>query len=69
MKKQKLKKLKLNRKSVSNLNASVVKGGYFTSGCSDGCTPFQTALYCTYGNCTGDCGGGTGFTNCPFDDW
>ncbi|KAB8152421.1 hypothetical protein EZY14_013495 [Kordia sp. TARA_039_SRF] len=68
MKKQKVTKLKLSKKSISNLNKSAVKGG-FSEGCSDGCTPFQTALYCTNANCTGDCGGGTGFHNCPLDDY
>jgi hypothetical protein len=68
MKKQKINKLKLNKKSISELNQEVVHGG-FSSGCSDGCTPFQTALYCTNMNCTGDCGNGSFFPNCPLDDY
>ncbi len=69
MKKQKLVKLSLNKKSISNLRESAILGGSFSAGCSDGCTPFQTALNCTNTNCTSDCGHGSGYTNCPFDDY
>ncbi|WP_420574002.1 hypothetical protein [Kordia sp.] len=59
MKKQNLKGLSLNKKSVSNLNQQHVKGGGITDGCSDGCTPFQTAWNCTKGaDCTADCNNG-----------
>lgn len=54
MKKKKLNlKLDLSKKIVSNLNA--IKGGYFSEGCTDGCSPFPTVTNCTNGNCTGDC--------------
>jgi len=52
MKKQKMKGLSLNKKSISQLNNDTIKGGQFTGGCSDGCTPAQTAWNCTGGNCT-----------------
>jgi hypothetical protein len=68
MKKQKINKLKLNKKSISELNQEII-GGVFSTGCSDGCTPFQTALRCTYFNCTNDCGGGSGMPSCPLDDY
>ena len=64
MKKKKLKGLKLNKKSISNLDSNQINGGEmigdgnFTIGCTDGCTIFQTAWNCTRGNCTGDCDGG-----------
>lgn len=62
MKKQKIKGLSLNKKSISKLNKDNVQGGglsdYCTFGCTDGCTPAQTAWNCTRGNCTGDCGHG-----------
>ena len=62
MKKQKIKGLSLNKKSISNLTKSELQGGgfsdYCTFGCTDGCTPAQTAWNCTRGNCTGDCGMG-----------
>lgn len=68
MKKRKLGKLSINKKSISDLNREIVNGGLFSTGCSDGCTPFQTAFNCTLGNCTGDCGNGSGHSGCPFDD-
>lgn len=59
MKKQKMKGLSLNKKSISNLNKDEVKGGawtrYCTYGCTDGCTIAQTFWNCTRGNCTADC--------------
>lgn len=58
MKKKTLKGLELNKKSISNLNAEVV-GGKFSGGCTDGCTPFQTALNCSKGNCSQDCANGS----------
>ncbi len=55
MKKKKVNgKLNLNKKAISNLNAQAVNGG-FTSGCTDGCGPFQTEFRCTQGDCTNDC--------------
>ena len=57
MKKQNLENLKLNKNSISNLNAESSKGG-ITTGCTDGCTPFQTAFRCSHADCTNDCGGG-----------
>ena len=58
MKKKKLKGLNLNKKSISNLDGNQVNGGGFTQGCTDGCTPLQTAWNCSRGNCTGDCDNG-----------
>lgn len=71
MKKQKSIKLALNKKSISDLNKEVVQGGLFTTGCSDGCSPFPTILNCTQTNCTADCNGGTTFNLfCgPFHDY
>ncbi len=68
MKKKNLKSLKINKKSISNLNIENAKGGRFTGGCTDGCTPFQTAWNCTEGGaCTGDCDGGlSGINKCPY---
>jgi len=63
MKKRKLGKLSINKKSISDLNREIVNGGLFSTGCSDGCTPFQTAF-----NCTGDYGNRSGHPGCPFDD-
>lgn len=56
MKKKKINsKLNLSKKIITNLNE--VKGGGFTDGCTDGCSPAQTAWNCTAGgNCSGDCG-------------
>ena len=66
MKKKDLKGLSLNKKSISNLNKDKITGGddpirKFTNGCTDGCTPFQTAWNCSRGNCTGDCDGGASY--------
>lgn len=61
MKKKNLKGLSLNKKSISNLNEEQIKGGRFTRGCTDGCTPLQTAWNCSAGNCTGDCSGGASY--------
>lgn len=66
MKKQKLTGLELNKKSITNLNIEIIHGGGFSAGCSDGCSPFQTALNCTRANCTQDCSGG-GSAICPYD--
>ncbi|MGH1387984.1 hypothetical protein [Kordia sp.] len=59
MKKQKLKNLNLNKKSISNLNHHAINGGAqgFTAGCTDGCGSAggATLWNCTEGNCTGDC--------------
>ncbi|MGH1385765.1 class I lanthipeptide [Kordia sp.] len=58
MKKKKIKGLSLNKKSISSLNKDQLQGGasaFCTNGCSDGCSPFQTAWNCTRGNCTNDC--------------
>ncbi|WP_298517108.1 hypothetical protein [uncultured Kordia sp.] len=57
MKKRNLKSLKLNKKSISDLNKDDnLVGGAFTSGCSDGCGPLKTAWNCTRADCTSDCG-------------
>ncbi|WP_298425996.1 hypothetical protein [uncultured Kordia sp.] len=61
MKKRDLNGLKLNKKSISNLNPGLIIGGKFTAGCSDGCTPFQTAWNCTRTECSDDCGNGASF--------
>ncbi len=61
MKKKNLDGLKLNKKLISNLNEDLIVGGLFTAGCSDGCTPFQTAWNCTRTECSDDCGGGISF--------
>ncbi len=66
MKKKALQGLKLNKKSISNLNSDLINGGGFSAGCSDGCSPFQTALNCTRPNCTDDCSGG-GSILCPYN--
>jgi hypothetical protein len=62
MKKKTLKGLRLNKKNISRLNQEDVMGGFTlgqcTTGCTDGCTPFQSLLNCTEANCTGDCGNG-----------
>jgi hypothetical protein len=57
MKKRKLTSLRLNKKSISNLNSNIIGGakGWFTTGCTDGCTPFATEGFCTLTNCTADC--------------
>jgi hypothetical protein len=57
MKKQKLKKLSINKESISQLNSDSITGGN-TSGCSDGCSLFQTVLRCTQADCTADCDDG-----------
>lgn len=56
-------KLSLKKEAIAKLNndqLSQVNGGagFWTTGCTDGCTTkvsFQTALMCTYQNCTADC--------------
>ncbi len=54
MKKKKLNlKLDLSKKVVSNLNS--IKGGYWSQGCTDGCSPYATFYNCTRGDCTNDC--------------
>jgi hypothetical protein len=61
MKKQKMKGLSLNKKSISQLNQDKLQGGgsqYCTFGCTDGCSITQTLWNCTRGNCTADCTGG-----------
>ncbi|KAA2239404.1 hypothetical protein F0L74_24695 [Chitinophaga agrisoli] len=63
MKKIKLNvdKLQLSKEKITSLqNAEMdqLKGGDFTDGCSDGCSPFQTAWNCTKADCTADCTGG-----------
>ncbi len=59
MKKKKVTvKLNLNKKAISNLNSRTVNGGWFTTGCSDGCTPVQTAWNCTGTFCSNDCNNG-----------
>ncbi|MGH1387985.1 class I lanthipeptide [Kordia sp.] len=80
MKKQKLKNLSLNKKSISNLSNTQIKGGLpgwltFAAGCSDGCSDGcgslgATLWNCTEGNCSADCDTfacDTGFlcTSCP----
>ena len=66
MKKKSFKGLSLNKKSVSNLNPENITGGGFTAGCTDGCTPYQTAWNCTRGgDCTADCTGGNNSNLCP----
>ena len=66
MKKKNLKSLELKKSSISNLNAETLKGGVdYSDGCTDGCTPFQTALNCTKSNCTDDATKGSlNFTVC-----
>ncbi|WP_165026976.1 TIGR04149 family rSAM-modified RiPP [Dysgonomonas sp. ZJ279] len=60
---KKLKKLTLNKSIVANLGndeLNQLKGGGFTSGCTDGCTTSvigQSYWNCTNTNCTNDCYG------------
>jgi hypothetical protein len=61
MKKKNLNGLKLNKKLISNLNEEQIVGGKFTTGCTDGCTPIQTAWNCTRTECSQDCGGGVSY--------
>jgi len=65
MKKRQLIGLALNKKSISNLNSNAINGGGFSAGCTDGCSPAQTALNCTRANCTDDCMGGISIL-CPY---
>jgi len=58
MKKKFQKNLKLSKKTISGFNDQAIKGG-FSEGCSDGCTPLQTWLNCSAGNCSDDCTGGS----------
>lgn len=58
---QKLKKINLNLEKdvIAFLNEdsmSEMKGGGWTSGCTDGCSPAQSWGPCTNANCTYDCG-------------
>ncbi|XLS30235.1 class I lanthipeptide [Flavobacteriaceae bacterium M23B6Z8] len=48
-------KLMLNKKAISSLNKDNINGGFFTTGCSDGCSPAQTQFNCTNGACSKDC--------------
>ncbi|MGH1387986.1 hypothetical protein [Kordia sp.] len=66
MKKQKLQRLHLNKKSISNLNHLSINGGAqgFTSGCTDGCASIGFTLWnCSLTNCTADCPSGEDFCN------
>ncbi|WP_298418850.1 hypothetical protein [uncultured Kordia sp.] len=68
MKKKAIKGFVLNKNSISNLNSDAINGGGFSAGCTDGCTPFQTALNCTRANCSADCGNGSnGICTVPID--
>jgi hypothetical protein len=61
MKKRKLPgKLNLNKKAISHLNSKTLNGNgaWFTTGCTDGCSPAQTALNCTGTLCSNDCTNG-----------
>ena len=51
-------KLRLNKKAISHLNTTNVKGGWFTTGCTDGCSPAQTEWNCTGTMCSKDCTNG-----------
>lgn len=56
MKKRNFKLLSLNKKSISNLSSTKVKGRGFTSGCTDGCGSISVSHWnCTQANCTADC--------------
>ncbi|MGH1386252.1 hypothetical protein [Kordia sp.] len=59
MKRKSLQGLRLKKENISNLSKEELTGGAITGGCSDGCTPFQSAWNCTRGNCTGDCENGS----------
>lgn len=59
-----MKKLKLNKEVISNISNNEMKNlkggylGFFTTGCTDGCTgtvTFHTAWRCTKSACTTDC--------------
>ena len=57
-----MKKLKLNKEVITNLDSvrgGKAKQGFWTTGCSDGCSLLQTVFRCTKADCTADCG----FTN------
>ena len=55
-----MNKLKLNKEIISNLDSvkggKVARKGFWTTGCSDGCSLLQTILRCSKDNCTVDCG-------------
>ena len=62
---KKLKKLTLNKIDVANLSKDEqeqLKGGGWSAGCTDGCTPLQTHGNCTNANCTADCDYGSYYT-------
>ena len=64
MKKKNLQGLRLKKENISNLRQQQISGGGITGGCSDGCTPFQSAWNCTGGDCTGDCDNGSQSCDC-----
>ena len=71
MKKKKIaNKLNLNKKAISHLNEEI-NGGFWSTGCSDGCSPAQTALNCTNAGCSNDCGNGVSRCSAcdPFQDY
>ena len=47
----------LRKEVISDLNKQQISGGQ-TSGCSDGCSVFQTVLFCTQADCSADCNDG-----------
>lgn len=54
MKKKRISsKLILEKKVITNLND--IKGGGFTAGCTDGCSPAHSVWNCTQGACSADC--------------
>ena len=60
-------KLKLSKNVVSNLTN--VKGGrLITGGCTDGCSPLQTAWNCTQTNCSADCPPAPSYSGNPCTD-
>jgi natural product precursor len=56
---KKIKQLRLSKEviaSLDNNDMSMIQGGDFTAGCTDGCSLFfATAWHCTKADCTADC--------------
>ena len=49
-------KKEINTKTIKGGDlTSVVTCGHCTAGCSDGCSPLQTAWNCTLADCSADC--------------
>ncbi|KAA2239405.1 hypothetical protein F0L74_24700 [Chitinophaga agrisoli] len=60
MKKVKLnvEKLQLNKEkitSLQNIEMNQLQGGYFSDGCTDGCSPLGSIWNCTQADCSANC--------------